>query len=395
MKILMATAVPPDDHSGVAGTEYRTLLALRDLGHDVEAIWQDGLRRRLRHGNLHYLLELPWAFRDAIAARCRTAAYDVIHVSQPYAWLAARDHQRRRRPGVFVNRSHGWEPRIREALKPWRRRYDVPEWRFPRGVAGRPLQWALHPYYRWCVQAADGVIVSCSEDRDYLVARQGASASKVACIPQAPAPVFVATAGPPMEAARVRHVLYAGQAAFFKAPHVLAEVFSRLAARQAGLRFTWCCPAEAHAACRRLLAGPARDQVEFIGWLPQDELVRLYDRHGIFVFPTFAEGFGKVFLEAMARGLCVVASNTAGMRDVIRSGQTGWLAEPGDVDGLCRGIELVLGAPDRALAMSAAAAETARQYSWRRVAEETTAFYRRLLAAKAAPSAAGGMQGAP
>ncbi len=395
MKILMATDVPPDDHSGVAGTEYRTLLALRDLGHEVDAIWRDGLRHRIRHGNLHYAVELPRAFRDAIAERCRDRSFDVIHVSQPYAWLAARDHQRRRRPGVFVNRSHGWEPRIREALKPWRRRYGVPEWRFPRGLAGRPLQWAMRPFFQWCVEASDGIIVSCSEDREDLMRRHGALASRVACIPQAPSPVLVQSPAPPMDDSRLRRVLYAGQAAFFKAPQVLAAVFSRLADRHASLLFTWCCPAESHDACRRLLSGPARDRVEFIGWMPQDELVRLYDRHGIFVFPTFAEGFGKVFLEAMARGLCVVGSNTAGLRDVIRNGRTGWLAEPGDVDGLCRGAETLLNDFAGAAAMSAAAAESARQYSWRRVAEETAAFYQRLLEAKNARCGSGGSGSGP
>ncbi len=381
MRILMVSATPPDPESGAAGTEYQTMLALRALGHEVDALWSDDLRHRIRHGNLHYLLELPWAYRDAISAYCRDRIYDVIHVNQPYAWLAARDHRRRKRPGVFVNRSHGWEPRIGEVLRLWRRRYGMPAWKFPRGLVGRPLQLALRFYPSWCAIASDGVIVSCSEDREYLMSRYSLNAHRVACIPQAPAHTFVRNSADFMSPARLRRVLYAGQAAFFKAPMVLADVFSQLAERHPDITFTWCCPQSAHATCCAMLRTGARERTTFVGWLPQAELIRLYDAHGIFVFPSFTEGFGKVFLEAMARGLCVVASNTAGMRDVIRSGVTGILVEPGDVEGFRRGVESVLDG-DRAPAMSVAAAQVARQYSWQRVAEETEQFYHRLAASK-------------
>ncbi len=381
MRILLAADVPPDPDSGAAGTEYQTMLALRELGHDVDAIWRDDLRHRIRHGNLHYLLELPWALRDAIATRCRGSAYDVVHVNQPYAWRAARDHRRRNRPGVFVNRSHGWEPRIADALRPWRRRYGIPEWRFPRGLVGRPVQWGLGRYPRWCAEASNGIVVSCSEDRDYVRSRYGLPADRVACIPQAPAGAFVETSAAAMTEARRRRVLYAGQAAFVKAPMVLAEIFSLLAERHADLSFTWCCPEADHATCRAMLRSEAGARTTFVGWMPQAELVRLYDAHGVFVFPSFTEGFGKVFLEAMARGLCVVASNTAGMRDVIRSGVTGILIEPGDVEGFRYGVASVIDGR-QAAAMSAAAAAEARRYSWRRVAEETVSFYRQLLERK-------------
>ena len=44
-----------------------------------------------------------------------------------------------------------------------------------------------------------------------------------------------------------------------------------------------------------------------------------------FLYSSLFEGFGKVALEAMARGLCVIASDVGSMRDVIHSGQDGVL----------------------------------------------------------------------
>ena len=65
-------------------------------------------------------------------------------------------------------------------------------------------------------------------------------------------------------------------------------------------------------------------------WCDQSDLLRVYDEHGIFLFPSFFEGFGKAFLEAMSRGLVVVASNNGGMKDVIKDGESGFLAKTGD-----------------------------------------------------------------
>ena len=66
MKILFMADVPPDPDSGAAGTELRTIAALRQLGHEVHAVWNHDMRRRIRHGNLHYALELPLEYRAAI-----------------------------------------------------------------------------------------------------------------------------------------------------------------------------------------------------------------------------------------------------------------------------------------------------------------------------------------
>ncbi|MFU8781180.1 MAG: glycosyltransferase family 4 protein [Kiritimatiellia bacterium] len=382
MKILMVADVPPNPNSGAAGTEYQTMLALRELGHTVDCIWENDLRHWIRHGNLHYLLELPWAYRDAIRAHTTEEQYDVIHVNQPYAWLAARDHRRFRRGGVFVNRSHGWETRVDDMLNPWRRQYGVPEWQPPRGVVGIPMKWWKHRYAAWCAHAVDGIIVSSTGDREYIVDDYGLPQEKVACIPQAAAAVFHESPVLPMSSARLKRVLYVGTSAFVKGVHIVAAVFSRLSEQCPALSFTWCCPAEKFAECRLLLNPACRDKVRFVNWVTQEELVRLYDENGIFLFPSLYEGFGKAPLEAMARGMCVVTSDTGGMRDIIRNNDNGCLITVGDVDGFCREVDLVLSKLEIAGCISRAAAKSAREYSWARVADETVSFYRQLLASK-------------
>ena len=77
MRILTVANVPPDPNSGAAGTVYHTNEALRELGHKVDAIWHDRLGpRRLRHGNLHSLLEQPRAYRREILKAVAANEFD-------------------------------------------------------------------------------------------------------------------------------------------------------------------------------------------------------------------------------------------------------------------------------------------------------------------------------
>jgi len=152
-------------------------------------------------------------------------------------------------------------------------------------------------------------------------------------------------------------------------------------ARDAELSLTWICSRQHHDAVRALL-GDSAARVELLDWLPTEELIEVYDRHGIFLFPSYFEGFGKVFLEAMSRGLAVVASDAGGMHDLIRSGGNGFLVPLGDAEAVVARVRELLADPERAARIGAAAAEEARAYTWERVARETASFYERLREAK-------------
>ena len=108
----------------------------------------------------------------------------------------------------------------------------------------------------------------------------------------------------------------------------------------------------------------------------------IFDRHGIFIFPSFFEGFGKAFMEAMARGLCVVAAENGGMKDVIKHRENGIKVTTGDTKLFTHACLELISSPNVAAAISQNAIATARSYSWRRVALETLSFYQSLLEMK-------------
>src|SRR5262245_10693908 len=101
-----------DPDSGAAGTEYQTILALREAGCWVDAIWRDELSHRISHPNLHELLELPISYRNVMLRKLRTRSYHVVHVSQAHGYLAARTLRKLCPKTIFVHRSHGFEGRV-------------------------------------------------------------------------------------------------------------------------------------------------------------------------------------------------------------------------------------------------------------------------------------------
>jgi glycosyltransferase involved in cell wall biosynthesis len=99
-------------------------------------------------------------------------------------------------------------------------------------------------------------------------------------------------------------------------------------------------------------------------WLPQDNLIDIYDQHGIFIFPSYYEGAGKASLEAMSRGCCVVGTNVGAMTDYIQDGVNGRLVEPGSTDGIVEATNWFLENSDRAKKCSKLAAVYARKKTW-------------------------------
>ena len=78
------------------------------------------------------------------------------------------------------------------------------------------------------------------------------------------------------------------------------------------------------------------DTVEFTGQIPNEELPTVYAEHDIFLYPgRWDEPFGRIFLEAMAAGTPVVATDIGSVKEII--GGAGVVTEqsiPGLVDGI-------------------------------------------------------------
>ena len=117
--------------------------------------------------------------------------------------------------------------------------------------------------------------------------------------------------------------------------------------------------------------------VDLRGWVADDELADLRRRARALAFPTLAEGFGLPVLEAMSRGLPVLASDLPVLREV--GGDAALWFDPLDLESIASALRTTATRPDVLAELAAAGLERARLFSWERVARETLDVFHRAL----------------
>jgi len=85
--------------------------------------------------------------------------------------------------------------------------------------------------------------------------------------------------------------------------------------------------------------------VVFTGYVPEAEKRDLYRAAQAFAMPGHGEGFGIVYLEAMACGVPVIASTMDGSREAVRDGALGLMVNPGDAAALRAALRTALTQP--------------------------------------------------
>ena len=126
------------------------------------------------------------------------------------------------------------------------------------------------------------------------------------------------------------------------------------------------------------------DRVRFLGRITEREKLTLLRRAWALVFASPKEGWGITNLEAAACATPVVASNSPGIRESVRDGETGYLVPHGDVMAMAAALDRV--AASRALVeqLGRSARRFAETFTWERAADETAAHLERIVAAPSA-----------
>lgn len=127
--------------------------------------------------------------------------------------------------------------------------------------------------------------------------------------------------------------------------------------------------------------GPADFEVTSLGRIQNDRLLRLfYSALDLFACPSLQDNLPNTVIESMACGIPVVAFETGGIPDMVRPGETGWLARHGDAVALSEMIREALGDFERLRSISASCRNVAlAEYSLAIQARAYRSIYSELI----------------
>lgn len=348
--------------------------ALAELGYEVDLLFYEDVLPGAVRGTWRQLA-YPWAAALAGLRRHRRVPYDVVEATAGDAWAlrALLRDQGGTRP-LFSIRSHGLEHR-RAAL-------ELERWR-REGRPPGPLTRLYH--FRWRLRevardlrAADAVFLLNGEDARWATDHLRVLAERVHVLPNGlPRQLLCLTQDEAPD--RCHALLFLGAWTPAKGADLLPAIARRVFAADPRFRLT-CAGTQAPA--EEVLAAFAPDDRARLRVLPRydpRELPAILRGHGVFVFPSPAEGCSLALLEAVAGRLVPVVVRTGWAADALQHGHDAFLLEAGDAEGFARAILSLAADPGVATRMGRAAHRTVAGASWMERARERAEVWQRLL----------------
>ena len=208
------------------------------------------------------------------------------------------------------------------------------------------------------------VAVSDSTRED--LARRGLDPTRIAVIRNG---VELEGLGPAADRFPDPTVVYLGRLKRYKRIDLVLQAIARLRGRGTNVRMIVAGKGNARAhleeTVRRLGIG---DGVHFAGFVPDEGKHELLSRSWVHALTSPKDGWGITSIEASACGTPTVASDSPGLRETVRHGETGLLVPHGDVEAVAAALEEAL-EPAHRDRMGRAARDMAQRYTWEGVTD--------------------------
>jgi len=245
-------------------------------------------------------------------------------------------------------------------------------------------------YYRWCVplaaRYADTIVTVSEASRQDILRYLRVKSERVQVIREAAnVSCKVVTDSTILDATKAKYglrrpfVLALGAIDPRKNTARIIEAFARVSSRTKG-RYQLVLvglPSRHASRFRRLIESLGIvDEVVNVGFVPEEDLVALYNSSEMLLYPSLYEGFGLPILEAMACGTPVITSLCGALPEVC--GAAALIVDPLNVDDIAAAMYRVASDRDLRRNLIARGHDQVQQFSWQRAASQTLDLYKSL-----------------
>lgn len=126
------------------------------------------------------------------------------------------------------------------------------------------------------------------------------------------------------------------------------------------------------------------DRLVLTGWISPDEVMKHFEQSDILFMPSLSEGLPVVGVQALSKGLAIVASRVGGFVDLVDEDKNGYLVESGNKEGFKSKLQELLTSPSRLLSLRQASLEKAKLFEIAHVAKQYEEIFEKVLQLKAA-----------
>jgi alpha-1,3-rhamnosyl/mannosyltransferase len=233
-------------------------------------------------------------------------------------------------------------------------------------------RWLWRAKVRLALAQADTILTVSHYSKRSIAEWFHVPAGRIAVVQEAASPQFyVRDFEPPPRP----FALYAGGISPNKNLALLIRAFSRSDARARGAQLVLAgdCASDRfkgnYAELKALVAElDVVRQVVFTGFVPDEELCRLYNTCTVFVMPSLDEGFGLPAIEAMSCGRPVIVSSGNSLEELV--GDAGLTVDPHNVEELAAAIDRIFSCEDLRRCLAERAIQRASEFSWETAARQ-------------------------
>lgn len=174
--------------------------------------------------------------------------------------------------------------------------------------------------------------------------------------------------------------LQAGNLIRQKGNHITLQAFAKIYSRHKDARLTIIGRGPERKSLERLTGDLGlSDAVTFSSRVPNEIVLRKMAESQFFIMPSVREGFGIVYLEAMASRCITIGTEGEGIADLIRDGENGFLVPAGDVDAIVKKVERCIADSEQGRKIADKAHSEALALTWENNAGQYVELFEQLI----------------